>query len=518
VTSLPVTSVDSMEEREAGDAIRGQIRGSSLLLVGRLLSLAMSLVIQIMIVRALSKPSYGAFEYGLSLVTLGATLATLGLHRAVSRFVPIYEERREYDKVLGTIILAVTAVAGLGAVEVAAFFVLDASLPGTLGGGGPVGSLLPILILLAPLQALDSILVGLLAVLARARSIFLRTYVLAPGLRFVVVLVVIVSDGGVSVLAAGYVAAEVAGLAVFTAVLYRATREVGLLDHLQLDSVRIPARKIFALTIPLLTTELVYVVLIVSDALLLQHFRGPREVAELKAVTPAAGLIQVVILSFTPLFTPLASRFFARRVHDDINELYWRTASWIGVLSFPIFAVTFLLAKPLTVTAFGSRYADSAILLSILAVGFYVQSALGFNGTTLMVFGRIRYIVVVNVLTVTISLVLSAWLIWRFGALGAAIGTAAGLIVHNVLKQIALGIATTVQFFDLRYLRIYAGIAVAFAVLIAVAVSGRRSLLLDLIVAACGSAAVVFHSRRALAATETFPELLRFPLARRLLG
>jgi len=517
VTSVSVTPVGSTEGQGAGDDIRGQIRNSSLLLVGRLLSVVMSLVIQIIIVRALSKSSYGAFVYVLSLSSFVTTLATLGFDRAISRFVPIYEERRDYDKLFGTVILAVATVAGIGVAEVAAFFVLNALLPGTVGAG-TVGSLLPILILLGPLQALDLILIGLLAVLARARSIFFRTYVLAPGLRLLVVLVVVASGGGVSLLATGYVVAEVVGLAVFTAVLYRTCRDVGLLDHFRLSSVCVPARRIFALTIPLLTTDLVYVVLVVSDALLLQHFRGSKEVAELKAVQPAAGLSQLVILSFTPLFIPLASRFFARRAHHDINELYWRTASWIGVLSFPIFAVTFLLARPITVAAFGGRYADSAILLSILAVGFYIQGALGFNGTTLMVFGRVRYIVVVNAGTVAISLVLYVWLIWRYGALGAAIGTAAGLIVHNVLKQTALGIATTVQFFDPRYLRIYSGIAVGFAALIAVRVLGRHSFLLDLAVVASASVAVVLHSRRVLAASDTFPELLRFPLARRLLG
>jgi O-antigen/teichoic acid export membrane protein len=477
----------------------------------------MTLVIQIIIVRALSKSAYGAFAYVLSLAAFATALATFGFDRAISRFVPIYEERRDYDRLFGTVILAVATVAGIGVAEVAAFFVLNALLPGAVGAG-TVGSLLPILILLGPLQALDLILIGLLAVLTRARSIFFRTYVLAPGLRLLVVLVVVASGGGVSLLATGYVVAEMVGLAVFTAVLYRTCRDVGLLDHFRLGSVCVPARRIFALTIPLLTTDLVYVVLVVSDALLLQHFRGSKAVAELKAVQPAAGLSQLVILSFTPLFIPLASRFFARRAHHDINELYWRTASWIAVLSFPIFAVTFLLAKPITVAALGRRYADSAILLSILAVGFYIQGALGFNGTTLMVFGRVRHIVVVNAGTVAITLGLNVWLIWRYGALGAAIGTAAGLIVHNVLKQTALGIATTVQFFDPRYLRIYSGIAVGSAALIAVRVLGLHSFLLDLAVVASASVAVVLHSRRVLAASDTFPELLRFPLARRLLG
>ena len=104
-----------------------------------------------------------------------------------------------------------------------------------------------------------------------------------------------------------------------------------------------------------------------------------------------------ISLVFLP-FTPLAARMFARHDREGINQLYWQTAIWIAVLSFPLFALTFSLADPLTVTLFGERYEGSAVYLSLLALGYYFNAALGFNGLTLKVYGRLRYIVTINIL------------------------------------------------------------------------------------------------------------------------
>ena len=63
----------------AHEATRKQIRGSSLLLGGRFISLGINFAIQIMIVRYLSKADYGAWAYVISLVSLGVSVATFGL-------------------------------------------------------------------------------------------------------------------------------------------------------------------------------------------------------------------------------------------------------------------------------------------------------------------------------------------------------------------------------------------------------------------------------------------------------
>src|SRR5690606_6629489 len=111
------------------------------------------------------------------------------------------------------------------------------------------------------------------------------------------------------------------------------------------------------------------------------------------AVVPVARLNQVVLQSFTFLYTPLAARMYAKEDTENINDLYWRTAIWILIFSFPVFAVTFSLAQPVTIFLFGERYADSGIILAILSLGYYFNAALGFNNHTLRVYGVIRYIV-----------------------------------------------------------------------------------------------------------------------------
>ena len=72
------------------------------------------------------------------------------------------------------------------------------------------------------------------------------------------------------------------------------------------------------------------------------------------------------------LFTPLAARLFARGDRAGIRELYWRTAAWMAVFSFPVFALTFVCAHELTVALFGERYASSAPVLALLALGYAI--------------------------------------------------------------------------------------------------------------------------------------------------
>jgi O-antigen/teichoic acid export membrane protein len=493
----------------AAGAISRQIRGSNLLLAGRVVSLALGLATQIAIVRYLSQTSFGAFAYALSVVAVGQTIATFGLDRAIGRFVPIYQERGDYSRLFGTIAMVAGTIVVLGAGVIGGVAVLQAALPSVLTEP-EIGSLLLILVALAPLQALDTVLVGLFAVLARPRSIFVRTYVLAPGLRLVVVLVAALAGAGVLFLAAGYVVAAAVGSGIYAVVLYRLLRSEGLLERFRLDSIRFPAREVFALTVPLLTTDLVVVLISASDTVLLGYFKGTADVASFAAVKPIAELNHLALLSFTLLFVPLAARLFARDDRAGINELYWQTAAWVAAISFPVFAVTFLFAEPVVGLLYGSRYEESALFLAVLAVGFYVQASLGLNGTTLMVFGRIRYIVGLNGLTILFNLALNLTLIPVYGALGAAIGTSVTLALHNLLKQLALARATSVQFFSRRYAKLYAAIGAGAAVLVAAnALDAPFVARLAVVVGAC---LVCFAAaRRLLDIAETFPELRRIP-------
>ncbi len=259
-------------------------------------------------------------------------------------------------------------------------------------------------------------------------------------------------------------------------------------------------------------------VLNTSDAILLGIFGGPDKVAEFRVVLPAAGLNQVVFQAFTLLYVPAASRLFARSDRTGIRDLYWQTAVWMAVISFPLFAVTFSLAGPLTETLYGQRYADSAPYLAMLSLGYYVNAALGFNGLTLRVYGKLRYIVAINLAAAALNLGLNLALIPVLGPTGAAIGTTTTLIVHNLLKQTGLRRGTGIDIFEMRYRRVYLIVGGVSMALLAVVLALKPGFLAAMVLATLASIVVLLTNRRQLRIGSTFPEVYRLPFGRRFFG
>ncbi len=514
----PVVTTVSEAAPSKKNATQRQIRGSSLLLVGRFVARAVNFAIYILTVRYLSKTDYGAFSYALSIVQLGESISTFGLDRAITRFIPIYHEKKEYDKLFGTLILVIGTIVSLGVAFVLFFQIFHSWIDQAIIKDQQVVALLLILVYLAPIQSIDNLLIGMFAVFAKPRAIFFRKNILAPGLQLAVVLTLVLGHSSVFFLAGGYLSATLIGMVLYIGLVYRLLKDQDLLRHFNLHAINMPWREIFAFTIPLLTSDLVYIVMNSMDAVVLERFRNIAEVGALRSVQPTAAMNQVVMASFGTLFTPLAARMFSRNDREGINHLYWQTAAWIAVFSYPIFILTFSLARPITVSLLGARYEQSTIILAVLSLGYYFDAALGFNGLTLKVYGKLRYIAILNVVTLLINLGLILILIPRYGALGAAIGTSITLIIHNILKQWGLRLGTGINIFDWHYFRIYLSIAVSALALLAIEWLTAAPIYVSVALAALTSIIIFRLNRDLLDVGTTFPELLRIPFMKRILG
>lgn len=520
----PVVSME--DEAHSGtvaeaSVTRRHLRGSSLLLAGRFLALLLNFSAQILTVRYLTKVDYGAFAYALAVVTMATSVNLLGLGRAVSRFVPIYHERGDYDSMFGTVILAVGSIVGCGLALIVLAFGLEGALGARVASDPLAVGLLLVLIALAPLGALDRVFQGVVAALASPRAVFFRRYVLGPSLRLAAILIVLLVQGSVYLLATCYLVAGVLGVVIYVLILHRVLRERGLFQRFHLKSVRLPVREIFGFGVPLLTTDVSLILKTTMAVLILDHFRGAAEVADFRVVVPVAGLNLVVLQSFKILFMPAASRLYERKDTVGLNDLYWQSAIWITVVTFPIFAACFFLAEPLTTWLFGDRYATSHSPLVVLAIGSYFSAAAGLNTYALQVYARVRFITCINVLTTLVGLTLNLYLIPRYGVMGAAIATTAAVVLHNVLNHAGLLWRTDIDFLQWRCWRVY------LTVLVAVLTLSLVSALLDRSAAAMAvpimvvlvvlvSVAVVRINRHSLHLEETFPELARVPLLRRL--
>jgi O-antigen/teichoic acid export membrane protein len=270
----------------------------------------------------------------------------------------------------------------------------------------------------------------------------------------------------------------------------------------------------FSFSLPLLSEDLLAALVRTSGILLLGYYYGTADVALFHVALGLAAQTKVVIESFALLYVPTASRLFAAGDFEAINDLYWRTAIWIAVLSFPLFALCFVAATPLTTLLFGAPYAASGPFLSILALGGFVEAAMGFNRQTLRVLGRIRTVVVVNLSAAACNVLLALLLVPSFGALGAAVTMSGTWIINNVLRQLGLrGAGIGFRLLDPRYARPYSMLVAGTACMAAVlfTTSNPVGLVSTAIVAA---AAMLISTREALQIRDVFPGLARLPLVR----
>jgi O-antigen/teichoic acid export membrane protein len=498
---------------------RKQIRGSGLFLFGRALSAGLKFTSELIIVRYLATNQYGAWTYALAAVAFMRGISTFGLNRAIARYLPLHLERNEIDKFYGVLVVVGALMTLAGAAVVAAFFAFPRFVAGLAGvvAEQPL-QLLFILIFLVPLEQLDNALTGICAALGVSRPIFFRRFILNPGLRLLIAAGLVLAAADVEMLAYGYIVAGVIGVGYYAWAVLARLRKQGLLKMRWLRGAPLPFKTVLQYTTPVMAADWCTVFMATAGPLLLGYFTDMSAVALYQVVIPVAALNHLVPQAFAMLFEPSASRLVARGDRVGLGRHYWNTAMWVAVLSFPLFALSFTAAVPLTVLLFGERYAAAAPILSIIALSQFVEAAAGFNAGTLRVSGKIRWLIAANVIGVVVLLAVSVVLIPSMGALGAGIGTAAGQLTYTLLNQAFVRIAVGVDSVDLEHSGFYLMMIVVFGAFLAVRVMAPANLWIITPVVLIGVLAVFLMARRSLSVGDTFPELARIPLLGRILG
>jgi O-antigen/teichoic acid export membrane protein len=511
-----MSEIDTQASDRHQQALGRQLRGSSLLLAGRMLSKFVNFGVQIAIVRMLTKDDYGAFAYGLALALSGEVVCKFGLGRGANRFVPYYAERGERNRVMGTLALVCGTIVTVGALAFGVlYWISGLGWAGFPAGEG--GRIVLILAALAPVQALDTICIQTLACYSKPRAIFFRKHVLGPGLRAVAVGACFVAGGSDEVLALAYLAGGVVGVVVCLHLTWKELHVHGVLP-LPLREWSIPWRPLVRYSIPLLSSDLVFITLTAVTTILLMATHGEESVASMRAVVPAAALNMLVAQSFSLLFLPTAVRVYAQGDVASLRQHHWQSSAWVAVLSFPIFALTFGVAPQLVTFLLGDAYAESAGLLAMLAFGHYVSVCMGFNSEMLQVFERTRAIVGSDLLMIVLGATLAALLCPEYGALGAAIAITVARLAGTVARQLAILRTTNLGPVPAAFLGIGLRVAIASAVAALIGWLWHPPLLAQLALLALVALALLRSTAHALDIERSFPELQRIPLFSRLAG
>jgi O-antigen/teichoic acid export membrane protein len=509
-------AADLNPESDSVGIARDQIRGSSLFLIGNVVSLAITFIPHLVLVRYLTPEAFGHLAYALSLVAVGKTYA-LGFNEAMSRFVPIYHAKRDNSKALGSIVLVLATTLLISGFLIVTFAVASGPILALLTKGREPPGLLLILMFLVPLETANLLIMNLFACFARTREIFWGRFIVPPMLRVVVITLVVFRHAELQFLAYGYLLVEFITVVVFGTLLVSELHRQKLL--MNLSCIKFPIREIFSFSVPLMASNVVGMIGNSIPVLLLGYFYPMSTVADYRVVLPAAALCSMIPGNFMPLYLPAASRLFAKSDTTGINRLFWETSLWMSVLAFPIFLATACFARPITIFLYSARYASSASILAILSLGYFFNVIFAFSGVTLKVLGKIRLMVILNIVTPIIIVIFNLLLIPRYGAVGAAVATSAGLIVQILLRQFSLWLASGgISLFEKRFASFFLVLGSSAMGLYLIQPFIPNNVFVALALAFIVSAFVLWLVKKHLKIADIFPEILRLPIAGKLLA
>lgn len=178
------------------------------------------------------------------------------------------------------------------------------------------------------------------------------------------------------------------------------------------------AKKLLVDSLPFGVLLILFAVKSQSGALILSLYRPQADVGVYSAANAMIGLLLYIPIAISTAIFPAFSRL-ASRSAQDLKHFYQLNFKLLLLIGFPLGLGTILVGEKIMLLIYGNDFSESVIVLRILAL--YLLTLVGYsNGPLLKTIGKQRFLVWTEIVAVAGNVLLSIWLVQRWGPVGVA--------------------------------------------------------------------------------------------------
>ena len=390
---------------------------------------------RIILVRYITQTEYGIYCLALVIISIFATISTLGLGEGSTRYIAYFRGKNEEGKVKGiissSIKIAIIASISLAVISFFASHFISTSIFHTLALSTP----LKIFSIAIPFTVLINVFIAIFRGFDRVDARVYFQDILRPVLYLLFLIAVVLF--GLSFL--GVICAYLASIAITCVVFVMYMVRKSPLAIRSGSSVTNPMTKeLLFFSVPLLAVSMLMMVMSWTDTLMLGYFKTPDVVGVYNAALPLASLLLIVINSLGFLYTPIISNLYGKNQIEEMKRSYIILTKWSFLATLPIFFVLFLFPSVVLNLLFGSRYIGASVALQILSLGLFVGTITGHNYNTLIAMGKTNILMHIFLISGVTNIILNVTLIPSLGIVGAAIASAFAVAMANIIISMKL--------------------------------------------------------------------------------
>jgi len=423
-----------------GDGIGATVlKGGGAAFTIRILGLGAALVAEVLIARLLGVRSYGEYAFALSLISILAIFAKLGMDNLRVRFIPAYVGSGEWGLLRGVLERSRQCVSVM-AVLIAVVMVCVVWLIRDTISHSLLATLLLACILLPVLTVVQvqagSLRAFKLIIAAQGPGDLLRPLLLAAGVVLAVVVLEFPASAPVA-MGANLVASSIV-LPLLSFLLVRAIPEQAKRARPQFRT-----REWILVGYQMLLITGFSILLSRFDIIMLGTLSGTVDAGIYAAATRIAALILLVLNAINTIVAPLISQLYAQGRMQELQRMIAFAARIIFLITLPI-NLGVIVFGPWMLGLFGSGFISGYAALVILSVGQMINALAGSVGFITIQTGHQKVAAYVFGGSAVLNILLNFILIPAMGIVGAAIATAVTIVTWNSI----------LVFFVLKHLRI----------------------------------------------------------------
>jgi O-antigen/teichoic acid export membrane protein len=388
----------------------------------------LSFLFNVMLARLLGPNDTGAYFLSLTILSICATIARLGLENAILRFAAVAQNQGQQT------VLSALHRQSIGLVVVVGVFVmffawyLTPYLPIGRGRENGLQDVLPIMLLAIVPTALIFLQGEFFKAIGKtSTAIFVQAVLLPMFLVLGVFYYLLQGKATIHNIALLYTVS--ATISVLLAILIwciakpRPWQKPGYFDM----------RLLLRTSVPLLWVALMSMVMSWTDILVLGVWTDSSMVGIYGIASRIAALTSFILIVGNAIVAPRFAALYSADRHDELQRLAQRSAGWTLLASSPIILLMLFFPEFL-LQLFGSDFVEGATILRILALGQIVNVAMGSVGYLLMMTGHQQLMRNNIVASALLNLMGNLLLVPAFGVCGAAVSTAFALAFMNIVS------------------------------------------------------------------------------------
>lgn len=401
--------------QELYDSLRRVASGTGLVLLGTVVSQILAFIPRVMVVRYLSRSEYGLLALGLAVVTVLATVSTLGFINAVPRFLARALGQGDHGMARATVRASVRLVA-LAGLALGLLLFLAAPYVAAFFHKPSLAIVVKVLALLVPCTALLNLLVTIARGLEDVKAKVYFQDIAPVVLRITFIGGAIVLGFSLRGILWAYV---MAGVIAFLSAFVYVTRSIRHIVS-PISIVSPVGRKLLLFSLPLLGANICEMARNWADTIILGYFRTATVVGLYNAALRVAQLTQLPLNALIFVYLPIASRLHIQGRIDGVKHLYISATKWTFFFSFPLLLCFFCISNEVLGTFFGQKYVSASPALRILVLAFLFHAILGPIRVTLISLGMPTVTFISNAIAAFIGICSGMFIIPKYGLIGTA--------------------------------------------------------------------------------------------------